>query len=76
MVESMNGEPVSKNILWTAETIAKYLGISRNKFYSLVKIGLPAVVIDGKWCAHAENLETYFKVGTGKSARTIPEDAE
>ena len=72
----MNAEPVSKNILWTADAIAKYLGVSRNKFYNLVGMGLPAVVIDGKWCAHADNLEAFFKIGTGKSARIIPENAE
>lgn len=66
----------SKNILWTAESIAKYLGISRNKFYNLIKVGLPAVVIDGKWCAHAENLEAFFKMGTVKGTKNIPEDAE
>ena len=67
----------SKNILWTAEAIAKYLGISRNKFLDLAKKkGLPAVIIDGKWCAHAENLELYFKLGTVKGTKNIPEDAE
>jgi hypothetical protein len=66
----------SKQIIWTAESIAKYLGISRNKFYILVEMGLPAVVIDGRWCAHADNLETFFKMGTGKGTRKIPEDAE
>lgn len=69
-------EPVSKNILWTAESISKYLGVSRNKFYTLIKRGLPAVVIDGKWCAHAENLEAFFRTGTGKAVRVIDEDAE
>jgi hypothetical protein len=69
-------EFVSKNILWTAEAIAKYLGVSRNKFYSLVEMGLPAVVIDGVWCAYTENLEAFIKIGTGKGTRKIPEDAE
>ena len=72
----MSNEPISKNILWTAEAIAKYLGVSRNKFYNLVEIGLPAVVIDGKWCAHTDNLETFFKVGTVKGPRKITENAE
>jgi hypothetical protein len=66
----------SRHILWTADAIAKYLGVSRNKFYNLVEMGLPAVVIDGKWCAHVDNLEAFFKLGTGKSARKVPEDAE
>lgn len=45
-------------------------------FLELVEMGLPAVVIDGKWCAHVDNLETFFKMGTGKSARKVLEDAE
>lgn len=66
----------SKHILWTAAVIAKYLGVSRNKFYTLVQMGLPAVVIDGKWCAHTDNLEAFFRGGTGKPSRKIPEEAE
>jgi hypothetical protein len=66
----------SQKIIWTADAIAKHLGISRNKFYSLVKIGLPVVVIDGTWCAHADNLDAFFKIGTGKGNKTIPENAE
>lgn len=71
-----NNDFTSKNIIWTADAIAKYLGVSRNKFYSLVQIGLPAVVIDGKWCAHADNLEAFFRVGTSKAAKGIPDNAE
>lgn len=54
----------SKNILWTAESIATYLNISKLKFFKLVKIGLPAVMIDKTWCAHIKNLERWFKQNT------------
>lgn len=66
----------SQKILWTAEHIAKYLKISKGKFYNLVKAGLPAVIIDGVWCAHTDNLEMFFQRGTAKVTRDIPADAE
>lgn len=66
----------SKKILWTADAIAKYVGISRGKFYVLVKAGLPAIIIDGTWCAHADNLETFFQRGTAKTTKDIPPDAK
>ena len=66
----------SKKILWTAEAISKYLGVSRGKFYSLIKAGLPAVIIDGVWCAHADNLELFFQRGTAKVTKDIPAEVE
>jgi hypothetical protein len=66
----------SGKILWTAEAICKYLGVSRGKFYTLVRAGLPAVIIDGAWCAYVDNLELFFKHSTAKVTKNIPEDAE
>lgn len=66
----------SNKIIWTADCIASYLGVSRNKFYSLVKAGLPAIVIDGTWCAHTDNLEAFFQKSTGKVMPNIPPDAK
>lgn len=72
----MMPELSSNKIIWTADAIAKYLGVSRNKFYNLVKAGLPAIVIEGTWCAHADNLEAFFQRGTAKMTKHIPEEAE
>lgn len=69
-------ELMSKKIIWTSAAIAKYIGVSRGKFYSLVKHGLPAVVIDGTWCAHADNLEAFFQKCTCQSMQSIPPEAE
>jgi hypothetical protein len=66
----------SRKIIWTADSIAEFLGVSRNKFYSLVKIGLPATVVDGTWCAHADNLEAFFQRGTLNPKKDIPADAQ
>lgn len=68
-------EVTSKKIIWTADGIAKYLGVSRNKFYSLVKAGLPATIFEGTWCAHADNLDAYFQRGTARVTKEIPKDA-
>ena len=67
----------SENILWTAESIASYLGISKPKFLKLVKTtNLPAIVVDGTWCAHVDNLEKWFEQSTRNRAKNIPENAE
>ena len=61
----MPKEMRSKNIIWTIDGICRYLDISRALFYRLVKYHkLPATVIEGKYCAHAENLERFFRDGT------------
>jgi hypothetical protein len=54
-------EKQSQKILWTADVISQYLGISKPRFYKLVKSGLPAVIINGSWCAYTDNLEEYFQ---------------
>jgi excisionase family DNA binding protein len=66
----------SCKIIWTATEIAAYLGISKNKFYTLVKSGLPAVVIDGTWCAHTDNLDAFFQQGTKHGTKSPHPDAE
>lgn len=70
-------DDTSGKILWTAVVIARYLGVSRNTLLDLIKNhGMPCAIIGGKYCAHADNLEEYFRIGTGKGMRHIPEDAE
>ncbi len=69
-------ELTSKKIIWTVEKIAVYLNVSRATFYELVKVGLPAVVVNGKWCAHADNLELFFQRRTASGTKQIPPDAE
>jgi len=55
----------SPKIVWAVEGICEYCGISRQTFYRLIKTRrLPATIIEGKWCAHADNLEEFFKSGT------------
>lgn len=53
----------SKKILSGSDEIQEYLGISEHLFYRFLKlrIPLPAVKINGRWYAHAGNLDDYFK---------------
>ncbi len=53
-----------------------YLQVSKTTFYKFINLGMPAVVIDGRWYAHSENLDEFLKAVTRKCTREIPEDAE
>lgn len=69
-------EHASRKVIWTVEKIAAYLNVSRATFYDLLNLGLPAVVVNGKWCAHADNLELFFQRMTAARMKEIPPDAE
>ena len=67
----------SNKILRTKKEIMVYLDISSEEiFRRFIKQGLPAVVIDGRWYAHAENLDDFFKVKTRRGIGSVPEEAE
>jgi hypothetical protein len=58
------------------QDIMKYLSIGAPAFYDFVKMGMPARVIQNRWYAHSENIDTFFKQITARSSKDIPEDAE
>ena len=66
----------SERIIWGISSICEYVGVGKAVFYRLVRHGLPATVIEGKWCAHTDNLDEFFRKGTLRPPREIPEDAE
>jgi excisionase family DNA binding protein len=69
--------PQSESILIGLQTITTYLKISKPTFYKLVKNSkLPAIVIDGTWYAHKDNLDDYFKAITRAPMHVVPEDAQ
>lgn len=56
---------ISPKIIWAVEGICEYCGISRQTFYRLVKTGkFPATLVEGKWCAYADNLDRFFEAAT------------
>lgn len=66
----------NKKILVGVKQIVGYLEMSPPTFYKLLKKGLPANLIDGKWYAHKENLDEYFKLVTRKPPAEFPIEEE
>lgn len=67
----------SGKILRTKKRIMKYIDItSEDLFDRLIKKGLPAIVIDGRWVSHTDNLDDFFRLLTRRGIRKVPVDAE
>ena len=67
----------SNKILRTKKEIMSYLDIrTEDVFDRFVKHGLPATVIDGRWYAHAENLDEFFKSITRRGLGQVPNGVE
>lgn len=66
------------NLLQGRDEIMTYAGFStKNVFYDFVKKRkFPARVITGRWYAHKENIDQYFKDITKGGMKEIPADAE
>ncbi|MFA5056839.1 MAG: hypothetical protein WC485_01885 [Opitutaceae bacterium] len=56
--------------------ITDYLRVGDPMFYELIKIGLPARVINRRWFAHTDNIDLFFKQITIKGGGEVQEDAE
>jgi len=63
-------------ILTGMQSIMDYIGVGKSAFYNLVKMGLPATVIDNRWYAHKDNLDLFFQKVTRNRIKEIPDDAE
>ena len=66
----------SKRVLIGIDAIMIYLGISEPTFKKFIRLGMPARVIDNRWYAHADNLDSYFQTITARNDGNIPENAE
>lgn len=70
-------EKNSAKIVWTITRICEYCDISRVTFYRLVRLGkFPATIIEGKWCAHTDNIDEFFRVGTKTPPKDTNQEAE
>ena len=63
-------------ILCGVSEICDFGKMSRNLFYKFVKLGMPAAFIDGRWYAHADNIDGFFQRITNVSnkGRKLPEE--
>jgi len=47
-----------------AKNIMEYLNLTRAAFNTLKKIGLPVKLLNGRYYAHKDNLDDFFKEAT------------
>lgn len=59
----------SNKILTCKDEIMDYIGCSKHLFDKYVKSGLPARYEDGRWTAHADNIDEFFKLYTRVSMK-------
>lgn len=67
--------PNEKKILIGCDAIMAYVGISRPLFKEFVAKGMPARLINNRWYAYTDNLDTYFKHLTFYHEKNPPDDA-
>lgn len=53
--------PGRRRLLVGRQEILDYLGIGRQAFGDFLRLGMPAAVYHGKWYAHADNLDEFFR---------------
>ena len=62
----------SRKVLIGVKAVTEYLSISEPTFYKFINLGLPAIVIDGRWYAHTDNIDDYFKKITSVRMPDVP----
>jgi len=70
MVKPINKK--SQKVLIGKEEIMEYLNVSKILFSKFVKAGMPVLYMDGRFYAHSENLDEYFKGITRVTMKNIP----
>lgn len=66
-----------KKILSGLDEIMAYIGIaSKPLLKDFISKGMPAKTINGRWYAHSDNIDDYFKKITYFHEKNPPEDAE
>ena len=67
-------EPKSLKFLTNKQEIMDYCKISEKLFIKFIKNGMPAIQIEGRWYAHTENLDDFFKTLTRVSMKNMSEE--
>jgi len=56
------------------DEISEFLnGAGDKKLKKYLKAGLPVLIEDGRWLAHKDNIEEFFKIYTRKKVTNIPD---
>jgi len=64
----------NNRLLKSSQEIMEAYDLSRPAFQKFIGLGLPARRIDGKWYAHMDNIDDFFRKLTRVSTRIVPED--
>lgn len=68
----------SKKLLTCKQEIMDYLDCSKDRFKKYIEAGMPALYEDGRWTAHTDNLDEFFKrytfVTMKNKINIIPDD--
>jgi hypothetical protein len=60
-----------KKILTSKQEIMDYIGCSKHSFKQYVEKGLPARYEEGRWLAHIDNIDTFFKSYTSVTMKNV-----
>lgn len=50
-----------RRVMTSKQEILDYLNISDKLFRKFIKSGMPALFVDGRWYAHADNIDAWFQ---------------
>ena len=64
----------NKKILTSKQEIMDYIGCSWYIFRKYVENGLPALYEDGRWIAHADNIDEFFRKYTFRNMKSVLKD--
>jgi hypothetical protein len=62
---------IEKRFLTSKEEIMNFLGVKETVFAQFLKINIPVILVNGRYYAHAENLDAWFKSLTAKQRPEI-----
>ena len=66
----------TSKILGCKQEIMDYIPCSDHLFEKYVNAGMPARYDDGRWLAHADNIDEWFKMWTRVQMKYTPEKKE
>ena len=61
----------NKKILTSKQEIMDYIGCSKHSFRKYVENGLPALYEEGRWIAHSDNIDDFFRKYTFKNMKNV-----
>ena len=64
----------SPSILTSKEEIMEYIGCSKHLLQQYISMGLPVLSLNGRWIAHTDNVDQFFRAITRRRLADAPEE--